>query len=117
MTLTCRQRGAVQGERVERRLAAIFAADVAGYGRLMGQDETGTLARLKTHRRELVDPAIADHKGCVVKTIGDCMLIEFPSVVEGVACALAIQRGMSERNTEIPTDLRIEFRVGINLAI
>jgi adenylate cyclase len=81
----------------------------------MGQDETGTLARLKTHRRELIDPAIADHKGRVVKTTGDGMLIEFPSVVEGVACALAIQRGMNECDTEIPTDLRIEFRIGINL--
>jgi adenylate cyclase len=105
----------VTGERVERRLAAIFAGDVAGYSRLMGQDEAGTLARLKAHRRELVDRKIAEHKGRIVKTTGDGILIEFPSVVEAVACALAIQRGMSERNTQIPADQRIEFRIGINL--
>src|SRR6516164_3094263 len=81
----------------------------------MGADEEGTLARLKAHRRELLDPAIADHQGRIVKTTGDGILIEFPSVVEGVACALAIQRGMSERNAEIPADRRIEFRIGINL--
>jgi adenylate cyclase len=96
-------------------LAAIFAGDVAGYSRLMGQDEAGTLARLKAHRRELVDRKIAEHKGRIVKTTGDGILIEFPSVVEAVACALAIQRGMSERNTQIPADQRIEFRIGINL--
>jgi len=105
----------VTGERVERRLAAIFAGDVAGYSRLMGQDEAGTLARLKAHRRELVDRKIAEHKGRIVKTTGDGILIEFPSVVEAVACALAIQRGMSERNAQIPADQRIEFRIGINL--
>jgi adenylate cyclase len=105
----------VTGERVERRLAAIFAGDVAGYSRLMGQDEAGTLARLKAHRRELVDRKIVEHKGRIVKTTGDGILIEFPSVVEAIACALAIQRGMSERNTQIPADQRIEFRIGINL--
>src|SRR5580692_4439342 len=96
-----RGRATVTGERVERRLAAIFAGDVAGYSRLMGQDEAGTLARLKAHRRELVDRKIAEHKGRIVKTTGDGILIEFPSVVEAVACALAIQRGMSERNAQI----------------
>jgi adenylate cyclase len=96
-------------------LAAIFAGDVAGYSRLMGQDEAGTLARLRAHRRELVDGKIAEHKGRIVKTTGDGILIEFPSVVEAVACAQAIQRGMSERNAEIPADQRIEFRIGINL--
>src|SRR5215469_16930270 len=101
--------------RVERRLAAIFAGDVAGYSRLMGQDEAGTLARLRALRRELVDPKIAEHKGRIVKTTGDGILIEFPSVVEAVACAVAIQRGISERNAEIPADQRIEFRIGINL--
>jgi adenylate cyclase len=104
-----------QQERVERRLAAILAGDVAGYSRLMGQDETGTLTRLRALRRELIDPKIAEHKGRIVKTTGDGILIEFPSVVEAVACAVAIQRGVSERNTETPTDQRIEFRIGINL--
>jgi TolB-like protein len=101
--------------RVERRLAAIFAGDVAGYSRLMGEDEAGTLARLQALRRELTDPKIAEHKGRIVKTTGDGLLVEFPSVVEAVACAVAIQRGMSERNAEIPADQRIEFRIGVNL--
>jgi len=105
----------LSGERVERRLAAILAADVAGYSRLMGQDEAGTLSRLRTHRRELIDPKIAEHKGRIVKTTGDGMLVEFPSVVEAVACAVAIQRGMTERNAEIPDQQRIVFRLGINL--
>ena len=103
------------GERVERRLAAIFAGDVAGYSRLMGHDEAGTLARLKALQRELVRPAVAEHRGRIVKTTGDGILIEFPSVVEAVACAVAIQRSMSERNADIPADRRIEFRIGINL--
>ena len=101
--------------RFERRLTAILAADVAGYSRLMGQDEAGTLARLRTHRRELIDPKIAEHKGRIVKTTGDGILIEFPSVVEAVACALAVQQGMAERNAETPERQRIVFRVGINL--
>jgi class 3 adenylate cyclase len=100
---------------VERKLAAILAADVAGYSRLMGQDEAGTLARLKEHRRELIDPEIAEHKGRIVKTTGDGILIEFASVVEAVACAVAVQRGVAERNALIPEDQRIVFRVGINL--
>ena len=106
---------ALSAERVERRLAAILAADVAGYSRLMGQDEAGTLARLRTHRRELIDPKIAEHKGRIVKTTGDGILIEFPSVVEAVACAVAVQRGMAERNAGTPEDQRIVFRVGVNL--
>jgi class 3 adenylate cyclase len=100
---------------VERKLAAILAADVAGYSRLMGQDEAGTLARLKEHRRELIDPEIAEHKGRIVKTTGDGILIEFASVVEAVACAVAVQRGVAERNALIPEDQRSVFRVGINL--
>jgi TolB-like protein/class 3 adenylate cyclase len=104
----------LSAERVERRLAAILAADVAGYSRLMGQDEAGTLARLKALRRELIDPQVADHKGRTVKTTGDGLLIEFPSVVEAVACAVAVQRDMAARNAAIPADRRIEFRVGIN---
>jgi adenylate cyclase len=102
-------------ERVERRLAAILAADVAGYSRLMGQDEAGTLARLRTHRRELIDPKIDEHKGRIVKTTGDGILIEFPSVVEAVACAVAVQRGMAERSVSTPEDQRIVFRIGVNL--
>src|SRR5580700_5930719 len=100
---------------VERKLAAILAADVVGYSRLMGEDEVGTLARLKEHRRELIDPSIAQHKGRVVKTTGDGILIEFPSVVEAVACAVTVQRGMTERNAGTPEDQRIVFRVGVNL--
>src|SRR5215468_3247157 len=102
-------------ERVERKLAAILAADVAGYSRLMGVDEAGTLAQLKAHRRELIDPKIAEHRGRVVKTTGDGILIEFPSVVEAVGCAVELQQSMSERNSDVPGDHRIEFRVGINL--
>src|SRR5436305_3055045 len=98
-----------------RRLAAILVADVAGYSRLMGVDEAGTLARLKTLRRELMDPEIAEHKGRLVKTTGDGLLVEFPSVVEAVACAVAVQDGMAERNVSTPEDQRILFRVGVNL--
>jgi TolB-like protein/class 3 adenylate cyclase/Flp pilus assembly protein TadD len=104
----------VSSERVERRLAAILAADVAGYSRLMGQDEAGTLARLKALRRELIDPKIAEHKGRIVKTTGDGILVEFPSVVEAVACAVAVQRGMPEHNAGIREDQRIAFRVGVH---
>ena len=100
---------------VERRLAAIMAADVVSYSRLMGTDEVGTLRTLKGHRRELIDPAIAGHRGRIVKTTGDGMLVEFASVVDAVACAVAIQRGMLSRNTEIPDDKRIVFRIGINV--
>jgi adenylate cyclase len=98
-----------------RKLAAIVAADVVGYSRLMGADEAGTLAALKTHRRELVDPKIAAHQGRVVKTMGDGLLIEFPSVVEAVQCAVEVQQAMRERNVAVPPERRIEFRVGINL--
>jgi adenylate cyclase len=100
---------------VQRRLAAILAGDVVGYSRLMGVDEVGTLRALKAIRRELADPAIAAHHGRVVKTTGDGILIEFPSVVDAVACAVAIQDGMVVRNTGIPEDKRIVFRIGINL--
>ena len=100
---------------VERRLAAILAADVAGYSRLMGADEEGTLERLKAHRRELVDPKISEHRGRIVKTTGDGMLVEFPSVVDAVRCAVEIQRAMVDRNAEMPEDKRITFRIGINL--
>ena len=102
-------------ERVERRLAAILAADMVGYSRLMEADETGTLAALKAHRGELIDPTIAEHNGRIVKTTGDGMLAEFGSVVDAVASAVAIQRAMVARNESVPEDRRIRFRVGINL--
>ena len=102
-------------DRVDRRLAAIFAGDIAGYSRLMGADEEGTLRQLKAHRKELVDPKITEHRGRIVKTTGDGMLVEFVSVVDAVRCAVDIQRGMAERNSKVPADKRIEFRVGINV--
>jgi adenylate cyclase len=98
-----------------RRLTAILAADVAGYSRLMGADEEGTLERLKALRRELVDPMIAEHHGRIVKTTGDGMLVEFASVVDAVRCAVAMQQAMAERNTSVAADNRIELRIGINL--
>ena len=98
-----------------RRLAAILAADVAGYSRLMGVNEEGTLDRLKAHRRQLFDPKIAEHRGRIVKTAGDGMLVEFPSVVDAVRCAVEVQRGMVERDREVEDDQRIRFRVGVNL--
>jgi adenylate cyclase len=102
-------------DHVQRRLAAIFAGDVAGYSRLMSADEEGTLHQLKTHRRELIDPKITEHRGHIVKTTGDGMLVEFVSVVDAVRCAVDIQRGMVDRNVEVPADRRIEFRIGINV--
>jgi adenylate cyclase len=102
-------------ERVQRRLAAILAADVAGYSRLMGADEEGTLAALKLLRRELADPKIKQHRGRIVKTTGDGLLVEFASVVDAVRCAVDVQREMTERNTGVPAERRIEFRIGINL--
>jgi class 3 adenylate cyclase/TolB-like protein/tetratricopeptide (TPR) repeat protein len=101
--------------RDQRRLAAIVSADVAGYSRLMGHDESGTLAALKAHRRELIDPKIAEYGGRIVKTTGDGLLLEFPSVVEAVRCAVDVQRGMAQRNAGMPVDQRIDFRVGVNV--
>jgi adenylate cyclase len=98
-----------------RRLAAILAADVAGYSRLMGTDEEGTHERLKTHLRELVDPKIEEHRGRVVKNTGDGLLAEFASVIDAVRCAMEVQRGMGDRNADTPPEKRIEFRIGINL--
>jgi TolB-like protein/class 3 adenylate cyclase len=103
------------GERVERRLAAVLAADVAGYSRLMGADEEGTLARLKAIRKALVEPAIASHRGRIVKTTGDGMLIEFASAVDAVRCAVEVQRGINRQNDGVPQDTRIEFRIGIHV--
>ena len=102
-------------ERVERRLAAVLAVDVAGYSRLMGADEEGTLAALKAIRRELGDPKIREHRGRIVKTTGDGLLIEFGSVVDAVRCAVEMQEGMAERNAAVPEAQRIAFRMGINL--
>src|SRR5215469_600622 len=100
---------------VVRRLAAILAADVAGYSRLMGADEEGTLERLNAHRRALVDPKIAETHGRIVKSAGDGQLVEFPSVVDAVRCAVEVQRAMAERNTDVRMGERVEFRIGINL--
>jgi adenylate cyclase len=101
--------------RVERRLAAILAADVAGYSRLIGADEGGTLERLRALRRELLDPKIAEHKGRLVKTTGDGLLVEFGSVVDALRCAVEVQREMAGRNAGVPPDNRIELRIGINM--
>ena len=101
-------------DRVERRLAAILAADVAGYSRLMEADEEGTLSALRAIRRELGDPKIAEHRGRIVKTTGDGLLAEFASVVDAVRCAVEVQRGMAERNMGVPADKRIEFRIGVH---
>src|SRR3954452_21185103 len=101
-------------ERVERRLAAIVAVDVAGYSRLMGRDEEGTLAALRAIRRDLSDPRIKEHQGRIVKTMGDGLLIEFASVVGAVRCSVEVQRAMAERNEGVPADRRIDFRVGIH---
>jgi class 3 adenylate cyclase/pimeloyl-ACP methyl ester carboxylesterase len=100
---------------MQRRLAAILAADVVGYSRLMGADEMGTITSLKSHRRELVDVSIAEHRGRIVKTTGDGMLVEFASVVDAVSCAVHIQRSMVRRNAGIPQDRQIVFRIGINV--
>src|ERR1041385_8100875 len=101
--------------RVERRLAAILTTDVAGYSRLMGTDEEGTLAALKAIRHELIDPKIAEHRGRIVKTTGDGALVEFASAVDAVRCAMEIQHAMAQRNAAISEDRRIEFRIGINV--
>ena len=101
--------------RVQRRLAAILAADVAGYSRLMGADEEGTLAALKELRRDLADPKIKEHRGRIVKTTGDGLLVEFASVVDAVRCAVEVQREMASRTARVPEDTGIQFRMGINL--
>src|SRR5262245_22483578 len=106
---------ALATEHVERRLAAILVADVAGFGRLMRVDEEGALARLKAHRRDLIDPKIAAHRGRIVNTAGDGLLAEFSSVVDAVRCAAEMQRAMIDRNADTPADKRISFRMGVNL--
>ena len=101
--------------RDHRRLAAIISADVVGYSLLMGRDDSATLAGLKAHRQEIIDPKIAEYGGRIVKTTGDGLLLEFPSVVDAVRCAVDVQRGMAERNSGVPPEQRIEFRIGINV--
>src|SRR5690348_5939949 len=100
---------------VKRRLSAIFAADVAGYSRLMGTDEEGTHQRFKEYRGSLIDPKVREHHGRVFKTTGDGVLVEFPSVVDAVRCAVEVQRAMIDRNAETPEDRRIALRIGVNL--
>jgi len=102
-------------ERVERRLAAVLAADVAGYSRLMGRDEERTLVELKALRKTLVDPRIDSHRGRIVKTTGDGMLVEFASAVDAVRSAIEVQRSVAEQNAPAPQDQRIEFRIGIHI--
>jgi len=105
----------VETARAERHLAAVLAADVAGYSRLMGADEEGTLTQLKDHRSKVWDPALARHRGRIANTAGDSILAEFHSVLDAVSCALTVQKGMLERNSQVAPDRRIEFRIGINL--
>jgi class 3 adenylate cyclase len=102
-------------EHLVRRLTAIFAADVAGYSRLTGMDEEGTHVRLKEHLRVLIDPKVAAYRGHIVKNTGDGFLAEFNSVVDAMRCAVDVQRGMAERNSNVPPNNRIEFRIGINV--
>src|SRR5262250_844171 len=109
------RRCALPNARVERRLTAILAADVAGYSRLTGMDEEGTHAQLVDHLRSLVDPKIAEHRGRVVKNTGDGLLAEFSSVVDAVRCAVDVQRRMADREPEVPEDQRIRSRIGVNL--
>ena len=102
-------------ERVQRRLAAVLAADVVGYSRLMEADEVGTLAQLKTLRKEVFDPKLAEHNGRIVKTTGDGVLVEFASAVDAVQHAVEVQRALAKRNEDVPSERRIELRIGINV--
>ena len=102
-------------EKIDRRLAAILSADVVGYSRLMGVDETGTLGALRAHRAELIDPTIAEYSGRIVKLMGDGVLVEFASAIDAVDCAVAVQNGMAVRNASVPDDRRVTFRIGVNL--
>ena len=105
----------LMSERTVRKLAAIVAVDVAGYSRLVGRDEEGTLASMRAHRKELIDPLLVEYGGRIANTAGDSLLLEFPSVVEAVRCSIAVQKGIAERNREINEDEEIRFRVGIHL--
>ena len=105
----------IDGELRERRLSAILIADIVGYSRLVGADEAGTLRALNAHRRELIDPTIASHRGRFVRTTGDGLILEFASAVDAVRCAVDVQRGMAERNEIVPPEKRIVYRIGINV--
>src|SRR6201982_3261201 len=107
--------GLLTDPRVERRLAAVVAADIAGYSRLMGRDDEGTLARVKAIRSGLVDPTIAAHRGRIVKTTGDGILVEFASAVDAARCAIEVQRGLAEQNAAVPEVRRLEYRIGIHV--
>ena len=100
---------------MERRLAAILAADVVGYSRLIREDEAGTLAALKAHREQLIEPKVAERKGRIVKLMGDGIRVEFPSAVEAVQCAVEIQHLIGDRNADTPEEKRITYRIGINI--
>src|SRR5215471_14935795 len=100
---------------MERKLAAILAADVVGYSRLMAENETDTFDRLRAHRKELFEPEIANHRGRIFKLTGDGLLAEFTSAVDAVGCAVALQEGMAKRNTGVPLDQRFDIRIGLNL--
>ncbi len=102
-------------QREKRRLAAIVAADIASFSRLIGRDEEGTLQALRAHRAELIDPLIEEHGGRIANTAGDSLLLEFPSAVDAVRCAVAVQEGMIERVLDLDTDKQICFRIGINV--
>ena len=99
----------------QRKLTTIVAADIAGFSRLVGFDEEGTLAAQRNHRTELIEPLLAEYHGRIANTAGDSFLFEFPSAVEAVRCSIAVQEGMAERNRNIASDRRIEYRVGINV--
>jgi class 3 adenylate cyclase len=107
--------GQAMAPRTERKLAAILAADVVGYSRLVGDDETGTIARLKALRKDFIEPLIAEHHGRVVKLMGDGALVEFASAVDAVECAVAIQKGVAEQEADLPESRRLAFRIGINV--
>ena len=102
-------------ERTQRRLAAIVAVDVVGYSRMMGVDELGTIAALRGLRSELIDPVINEYGGRIVKTMGDGLLLEFPSVVDAVRCSIQVQEGMASQNNDVPVDKQVVLRIGINL--
>src|SRR4051812_23831653 len=114
-TALARWRGALTSEQVERRLMAILAADVAGYSRLVGADEEGTLAQWKAHWRALIEPKIKEYSGRIVRITGDGLLVEFTSVIAAVRCAVEVQRTMVKRNADVPQERRIEFRMGVNV--
>ena len=102
-------------EGTQRRLTTIVAADIAGFSRLVGIDEEGTLSAQRSHRTELIEPLLAEYHGLIANTAGDSFLLEFPSVVDAVRCSISVQDGMAERNHSIPADRQIRFRIGINL--